>query len=85
MISCKKLRKKTQKYKEKNFKKKYKKLLKSVNKGIKKEARKGNHIYTAKTNRPLSFDEREQLMEYYNNLGYRGHWYNKNKFLISWW
>lgn len=85
MICCKKLRQATKKHIEKNFKKNNKELLKSVNKGIKEEARKGLYIYTAKINQPLSTDERELLMDYYNNLGYRGRWYNENEFIINWW
>ena len=85
MISYKRLRKKTQKYKEKNFKKKYKKLLKTVNKEIKRKARKGLSSYSRRTNRPFSSEERELLIRYYNNLGYKGHWYNDNEFIIQWW
>lgn len=85
MICCSTLRQKTQKYREKNFKKNNKKLLKSINKGIKEEARKGIYVYTAQINRPLTFDERELLIEYYSNLGYRSHWCNNgNIFIINW-
>lgn len=85
MISCKRLRKKTQKYKEKNFKKKYKKLLKTINKEIKRNARKGLSSYSRRTNRPFSYEERELLTKYYNNLGYQSHWHNDKEFLIQWW
>lgn len=84
MVCCNTLRQKTQRYREKNFKKNNKKLLKSINKGIKEEARKGIYVYTAQTNQPLAFDERELLIEYYTNLGYRGHWCNENEFIINW-
>lgn len=85
MICCKKLRQATKKHIEKNFKKNNKKLLKSVNKGIKEEARKGLYACTVKINRPLSTDEHELLIDYYNSLGYRCHWYNENEFIIYWW
>lgn len=84
MICCNTLRQKTQRYREKNFKKNNKELLKSVNKGIKEKARKGFYTYTAKTNQPLSSTEHELLMEYYDSLGYRGHWHNENEFIINW-
>lgn len=85
MICCKKLRQATQKYKEKNFKKNNKKLLKNVNKGIKEKAHKGFYSYTTRTDRPFSAGERELLIDYYNNLGYQGRWYNDNEFIIQWW